>query len=344
MNPHVLRGTVLMAIDRCYRHDIRGRTVVITLLIAVATLLPSASASATPATGPVALAPNGIAVILGQWSEMIQQAASESGVPWQVVAATLVVESDGKPDETSPSGAIGLMQIRPEHWQTYANVFGTDPRDPWTNIRTGSAVLADAFAAWGNWEQAIAAYAGSIDASGTISSGIGDDGRTGIQYVDAVRNQAASLSYFIPGSGQTGLQGADQALRVAMTTIGTPYIWGGASYADGGFDCSGLVLWAYNQAGASLPRTAAEQFDATLRIDPLSVKPGDLIFFVNTYGVGAADGARIITTEQRVVTHVGIYAGNGMMLHAPQEGDYVRLTILNQTFWRTHLAGYGRVQ
>ncbi len=321
-----------------------GRTVIVALLIAMIAIVPVGPAIAAPSTGPVALAPNGIAVILGQWSELIQEAASDSGVPWQVVAATLVVESGGKPDVTSPTGAVGLMQIRPEHWQAYVNVFGTELKDPWTNIRTGAAVLADTYATWGNWEQAIAAYAGAIDETGAISSSVGDDGRTGVQYVDAVRNQAASLSYFIPGSSQNGLQGADQALRVAMTTIGTPYIWGGASYADGGFDCSGLVLWAYNQAGASLPRTAAEQFDATLRIDPLSVKPGDLIFFVNTYGVGAADGARITTTEQRVVTHVGIYAGNGMMLHAPQEGDYVRLTALNQTFWRTHLAGYGRVQ
>ncbi len=129
-----------------------------------------------------------------------------------------------------------------------------------------------------------------------------------------------------------------------MTTIGTAYVWGGESYEEGGFDCSGLVLWAYNQIGAELPRTAAEQFDATARIDPRSVKPGDLIFFVNTYGIGTDEGARIITTEQRVVTHVGIYAGNGLMLHAPQEGDYIRLTTLNSTFWRTHLAGYGRVE
>jgi len=317
-------------------------------LLAALPLSFGAPASAAPASVqasvPVALAPNGVAVILGQWSEMIQQAAAESGVPWQMIAATMIVESGGKAEASSPTGAIGLMQLRSEHWQAYANVFGPDPWDPATNIRTGAAVLADANTTWGSWELAVAAYVGAVDEAGAISSRLDDDGRTGIQYVDAVRNQAAGLGYFMPGSSQSGPQGAEKALRVAMTTIGTPYVWGGESYEEGGFDCSGLVLWAYNQAGASLPRTAAEQFSATTRIDPLSVKPGDLIFFVNTYGVDTDEGARIVTTEQRIITHNGIYAGNGMMLHAPKEGDYVRLTNLNTTFWRTHLAGYGRVE
>lgn len=311
-------------------------TIFIAVLAALTAMLPFAA--------PASAAPSGVAVILGQWSEMIQQAAAESGVPWQVVAATLIVESEGNPKASSAAGAIGLMQLRREHWQAYAGVYGSNPWDPWTNIRTGAAILADTYATWGSWEIAVAAYIGAVDAAGVIGSGIVADGQTGIQYVDAIRNQAASLGYFIPGSSQTGPQGAEKALRVAMTTIGTAYVWGGESYEEGGFDCSGLVLWAYNQAGATLPRTAAEQFDATTRIDPLGVKPGDLIFFVNTYGVGTDDGARIITTEQRVVTHVGIYAGNGLMLHAPQEGDYVRLTTLNTMFWRTHLAGYGRVE
>jgi cell wall-associated NlpC family hydrolase len=324
-----------MMTSRVQRPVRAGRIVFLAVLVAVVSVMPVASVSA---------APGGIAVILGQWTQVIQQAADEAGVPWQVVAATMIVESEGNPDAVSASGAVGLMQLRPAQWDAYAGVYGSDPRDPYTNIRTGAAVLADAYATWGSWDLAVAAYVDAVDATGAVSSRVDDDGRTGVQYVDAVRSQAANLGYIIPGTTLPGAQGAEQALRIAMTTVGTPYVWGGESYEEGGFDCSGLVLWAYNQVGAALPRTAAEQFDATTRIDPRSVKPGDLIFFVNTYGVGVNDGARIITTEQRVVTHVGIYAGNGLMLHAPQEGDYVRLTTLNATFWRTHLAGYGRVE
>jgi cell wall-associated NlpC family hydrolase len=324
-----------MMTSRVQRPVRAGRIVFLAVLVAVVSVMPVASVSA---------APGGIAVILGQWTQVIQQAADEAGVPWQVVAATMIVESEGNPDAVSASGAVGLMQLRPAQWDAYAGVYGSDPRDPYTNIRTGAAVLADAYATWGSWDLAVAAYVDAVDATGAVSSRVDADGRTGVQYVDAVRSQAANLGYIIPGTTLPGAQGAEQALRIAMTTVGTPYVWGGESYEEGGFDCSGLVLWAYNQVGAALPRTAAEQFDATTRIDPRSVKPGDLIFFVNTYGVGVNDGARIITTEQRVVTHVGIYAGNGLMLHAPQEGDYVRLTTLNATFWRTHLAGYGRVE
>lgn len=324
-----------MMASRVQRPMQAARIAFLTVLVSILAVMPLV---------PAAAAPGGIAVILGQWTEIIQQASDEAGVPWQVVAAVMIVESQGDPDATSPTGAVGLMQLRPEHWESYAGAYGSDPRDPYTNIRTGAAILADAYATWGSWDLAVAAYVDAVDPTGAVSSRVDDDGRTGIQYVDAVRSQAANLGFIIPGMTLTGSQGADQALRIAMTAMGTPYVWGGESYEEGGFDCSGLILWAYAQIGADLPRTAAEQFAATTRIDPRSVKPGDLIFFVNTYGVGADDGARIITTEQRVVTHVGIYAGNGLMLNTLQEGDYVRLTNLNTTFWRTHLAGYGRVE
>jgi cell wall-associated NlpC family hydrolase len=310
-----------------------GRIAILSVIVLLA-VMPLAQVTAQ----------GGIAVILGQWTGVIQQASDEAGVPWQVVAATMIVESQGDPNATSPTGAVGLMQLRPNHWEAWAGVYGTDPRDPYTNIRTGAAILADNYATWGSWDLAVAAYADAVDPTGAVSSRVDDDGRTGVQYVDAVRSQAANLGFIIPGTTLPGTQGAEHALRIAMTTLGTPYVWGGESYEEGGFDCSGLVQWAYNQIGAQLPRTAAEQFVATTRIDPRSVKPGDLIFFVNTYGVDQNDGARIITTEQRVVTHVGIYAGNGLMLHAPQEGDYIRLANLNTSFWRTHLAGYGRVE
>ncbi len=152
-------------------------------------MMPAARANA---------APSGIAVILGQWTEVIQQAAGEAGVPWQVVAATMIVESKGDPAATSSTGAVGLMQLRPEHWAAYAGVYGTDPRDPYTNIRTGAAILADAYATWGTWDLAVAAYVGAVDATGAVSSRVDDDGRTGIQYLDAVRGRLPTLATSSP--------------------------------------------------------------------------------------------------------------------------------------------------
>jgi cell wall-associated NlpC family hydrolase len=102
---------------------------------------------------------------------------------------------------------------------------------------------------------------------------------------------------------------ATSALAFAQSQIGVPYRWGGETPATA-FDCSGLVQWAYAQAGLSLPRTAQDQYDAGPAIPAGSpLQPGDLIFF----GSGPAD-----------VEHVGLYAGTGLMIDAPHTGADVR--------------------
>jgi hypothetical protein len=282
--------------------------------------------------------------MLGQWSELIQQAATDSGVPWQVIGAVLIVESRGDPATITPSGGIGLMGVRPDLWQAYVDARGGDLWDPWTNVYTGSAVLADLYVAWGTWEQVAAAYIGAIDADGKVTNRPDGGGMTGFHYLTLFRRQAADLGFPISVNLHTGSMGAQTALEMARTTLGTPYVWGGESYQEGGFDCSGLVQWAFTQVGVTLPRTAEEQWDATTRIMAAEVEPGDLIFFINTYEIADPERTRLGTTGQRIITHVGIYAGNGLMLHAPKEGDVVRLTPLNKPYWRARLAGYGRVQ
>ncbi|MFH9348476.1 NlpC/P60 family protein [Kitasatospora sp. NPDC017646] len=96
------------------------------------------------------------------------------------------------------------------------------------------------------------------------------------------------------------------ALAAAATKVGSPYVWGATG--PGSFDCSGLMVWAFNQAGVSLPRTSQEQAGAGTRIgtDLSQAQPGDLLIF---YGDAH---------------HVGIYAGNGQVLHAPKPGASVR--------------------
>lgn len=98
---------------------------------------------------------------------------------------------------------------------------------------------------------------------------------------------------------------AQQAVDAALSQRGTPYVWGGTS--PGGFDCSGLIQWAYSQAGISLPRTAASQAQAGTPVPRSQLKPGDLVYFYSP------------------VTHIGIYIGNGKMVHAPNTGSVVRI-------------------
>ena len=119
------------------------------------------------------------------------------------------------------------------------------------------------------------------------------------------------------------------ALAVARAFTGSPYVWGGANPSTG-FDCSGLVQWAYAQTGVRLPRTAQQQYDATFRVPLDQLKPGDLVFFANTY-----------PSHERI-THVGIYVGNGRMLNAPVEGDVIREMDVFSGFWGRHFAGAGR--
>jgi cell wall-associated NlpC family hydrolase len=90
------------------------------------------------------------------------------------------------------------------------------------------------------------------------------------------------------------------------------------------------MQWAYQQAGIQLPRTAAEQYNATKRITSQELQPGDLIFFAGT-------------TDAPGITHVGMYIGNGQMIQAPKEGDIVKIVSINDAYWSQHTVGYGRV-
>jgi cell wall-associated NlpC family hydrolase len=93
------------------------------------------------------------------------------------------------------------------------------------------------------------------------------------------------------------------AIRAALSRLGQPYVW--AAAGPGTFDCSGLVRWAYGQAGLSLVHYTGTQWDQGRLVAPRDVLPGDLILFY------------------RALSHVGIYLGAGWMLNAPYTGQYV---------------------
>ena len=121
--------------------------------------------------------------------------------------------------------------------------------------------------------------------------------------------------------------GSAAALEIARTQLGRPYVWGGAS-PETSFDCSGLVQWSFARTGARLPRTAQQQFDATARLSPAELVPGDLVFFEATY----------VSPDR--ITHVGIYVGGGRMLSAESGG--VAEAPVFAGFWGAHYAGAGR--
>ncbi|GMA42297.1 glycoside hydrolase [Mobilicoccus caccae] len=127
--------------------------------------------------------------------------------------------------------------------------------------------------------------------------------------------QATAVSAAVPAQATAAQRST--AISSARAQLGTPYRWGGTS--PSGFDCSGLVQYAFGKAGKDLPRTAAAQYAATQRTS--SPRPGDIVFFG---GAGAH--------------HNGIYLGNGKMIHSPRSGKSVEIT----NVWKG--ASYGKVR
>lgn len=276
-----------------------------------------------------------------QWDGMIDKAAGEAGIPREVIAAIMGIESGGDPGSTSVAGAAGLMQVMSHYqsgevlWQPLIDKYGGDKYDPYTNIRVGAEILKTFYNQYGSWDKAAAAYLGAINADGTINDDSDAYGTTGHTYVQLFANNLAALGYTSQSYGEISAEGApafpeyETVIDFALNASGTPYIWGGESYEEGGFDCSGLMQAAYAQAGIQLARTAQEQYDTTERITSEQVQPGDLVYFH--------------TADYDYVTHVGMYIGNGQMIHAPKEGDIVRTVNINDEFWQSVLVGYGRV-
>ncbi len=99
-----------------------------------------------------------------------------------------------------------------------------------------------------------------------------------------------------------------RAARIALQAVGVPYRWGGSSPASG-FDCSGLVHWAYGRLGMELPHSSYALYDRGRQVARSRLKPGDVLFF---YGLG----------------HVGLYLGHGRMIHAPESGRNVEVVDL----------------
>lgn len=97
---------------------------------------------------------------------------------------------------------------------------------------------------------------------------------------------------------------AAKALAFARAQVGKPYVWGATG--PGSYDCSGLTQAAWKAAGVSLPRVTYDQVDAGTTVSLADAQPGDLVFFYDD------------------ISHVGLYIGNGMMIHAPKPGAYVR--------------------
>lgn len=122
---------------------------------------------------------------------------------------------------------------------------------------------------------------------------------------------------------------SSEVLSRAVNVLGTPYRWGGSSPSKG-FDCSGLVKYAFNDVAAvDLPRTSnAMAAGHGVKVDRKDLKPGDLIFF---------------NIKSRRVNHVAIYLGNDRFIHAPRRGKSVTIDTLKKPYWEKNYVVAKRV-
>ncbi len=105
---------------------------------------------------------------------------------------------------------------------------------------------------------------------------------------------------------------ANVAIDAARSQLGVAYHYAMASPGHG-FDCSGLAMWAWGQAGVALPHSSADQYGVLPHVDRARLQPGDLLFFYSP------------------IHHVAIYLGDDLMIHAPHTGERVRI---QHVYWR----------
>lgn len=173
------------------------------------------------------------------------------------------------------------------------------------NVRTGPStdydiiasvwygVTLDVYAREGNWFKI-----GTGDGTAYISA----------DYVSVRPEDVANRGSYSAG---------DRVVAMAKRYLGTPYVYGGSS--PSGFDCSGFTSYVYRQLGYSINRTAHAQLSNGVAVSRNELRPGDLIMFKRS--------------GSSTVHHVGIYAGDGMMIHSPQTGDVVKYTNINTGYY-----------
>ena len=152
------------------------------------------------------------------------------------------------------------------------------------------------------------------DLTGNVAISNIDTNSTGNKTVtfsasDSLGNQSTAtlnVKVYTPGT---------KILETAYTKLGSPYVWGATG--PNSFDCSGFTSWVYRQHGISISRTAQSQSQGGTAVDRANLQPGELVFF-------GSSSSRI--------THVGIYVGNGQMVHSPQTGDVVKVSGLNRNY------------
>ncbi|GAA3239781.1 C40 family peptidase [Actinocorallia longicatena] len=267
---------------------------------------------------------------------LYQAAGAKYGVAWSVLAGIGKAESDhgrgpgsGIRSGTNYAGAAGPMQFLLSTWKGYAtdgddngtkNVY--DPRD----AIPAAALYLRRNGAPAHIEKAVSAYNHSPAYVRQVLA-------TAASYAKQGPVPSCEMPFAGPASGRAAV-----AVKAALRWLGTPYSWGGGSltgpsrgFGRGagtiGFDCSSLVRYAWHQAGITLPRVAADQWQTLRPVPRNQITAGDLVFFKGALGTMSKPG------------HVGMILDNRRMIEAPHTGAQVRI---REWTIRGDVVGFGR--
>lgn len=127
----------------------------------------------------------------------------------------------------------------------------------------------------------------------------------------------------------TRTEKVDALIAYSKTFLGTPYVYGGDSPSDGGFDCSGFTQYVFGQNGYTINRISKDQALNGTSVSKANLQPGDLVFH-SFEGNG-------------VISHVGIYIGGGKMIHSPKTGDTVKITDITTSYWTSRYVTARRI-
>ncbi len=156
---------------------------------------------------------------------------------------------------------------------------------------------------------------------GWVCVAYNNDGLIGYVSSDYIKVFEGTIPEMSSSAGQA-------AVNVATQFLGVPYVWGGTS--PSGFDCSGLMQYCYKQLGYNINRVADAQMKNGVAVSREALAPGDLVGFYSSPGSG-------------YVSHIGMYVGDGIMIHAPHTGDVVRYASIDTGYYSERFAGGRRI-
>jgi cell wall-associated NlpC family hydrolase len=260
-------------------------------------------------------------------------AAQKRGLPSELPVMASLVESGMKNLNYGDADSVGFFQMRLSVWnQGGYSGYSSDPEkqldwflDQAVKVKQQRLAAGEPVdpAHYGDWvadiERPAAQYRGRYE----LRLG---QARSLLQQAQGNQHPAAAeLVNAVPGGAPAAAPEAMLAVNEAKQELGVPYVWGGSSPKTG-FDCSGLVQWAYAKVGIRLPRTSEQQILAPggTPVDRSHLLPGDLVFFRNSAGD---------------VHHVGISLGGDKFINAPQTGENVREASLKEPYFAQEFAG-----